>query len=75
MAKTFLALLLFVLVACGGSSWQTWNVTDSEGLSWRLIECRHKADCMNHAARICEHNGYIDKYSDQNPRAMMVRCK
>ena len=73
MRARWVVVVVMLLAACGPRA-PDWNVKDEDGIAWRLIECRHKADCMHRASSMCR-NGYVDKYEGQNARAMMVRCK
>jgi hypothetical protein len=73
LTTTVLALAA-VLLACGPRA-PDWDVYGSDGLQYRLIECRHMADCLARAHSICKERGWIDNYGGRNPRAIMIRCK
>jgi hypothetical protein len=66
-------MLALSLTACGPAA-PDWNVKDESGLEWRLIQCRHKADCMARANFLCK-GPYIDRNGLKNPHEMMVRCR
>jgi hypothetical protein len=50
------------------------TVKDGDGQAWRVIECRHKVECLRRAEALCKH-GYVDRDNLQNPHEMMIRCK
>jgi len=67
------AVAILAVAACGPAA-PDWRVQDENGLAWRLIHCRRKADCMDRASAICP-DGYVDRHDLKNSHEMMVRCK
>ena len=63
-----LALVLFLLVACGGSR----QVVMPDGQLWWEIPCRERADCMVEAAKICARG--FDEYPQRSPNQVTIRC-